>query len=72
MASRGGLENRLYSWGNKLNPKGEHYLNIWQGDFPLTNTEEDGYGSTGNSRHTTSTGFYFKCQMSFFDSNHSI
>lgn len=45
-ASRGGKENRLYSWGNTLNPKGEHYLNIWQGDFPLTNSEEDGYGST--------------------------
>ena len=28
-------------------PKGEHYMNIWQGDFPLKNSEEDGYGSTG-------------------------
>ena len=46
-ASRGGIENRLYSWGNKEMPKGEHYMNIWQGDFPLKNSEEDGYGSTG-------------------------
>lgn len=25
---RGGLSNRLYPWGNKLNPKNEHRFNI--------------------------------------------
>ncbi|XP_078678573.1 formylglycine-generating enzyme-like [Branchiostoma floridae x Branchiostoma belcheri] len=45
-ASRGGLENRLYPWGNNPMPKGEHRMNIWQGKFPEENTEEDGYYST--------------------------
>uniref|UniRef100_A0A8B9S8W6 Formylglycine-generating enzyme n=1 Tax=Apteryx owenii TaxID=8824 RepID=A0A8B9S8W6_APTOW len=43
---RGGLENRLFPWGNKLQPKGQHYVNIWQGVFPTSNTAEDGYKGT--------------------------
>ncbi|XP_064523198.1 formylglycine-generating enzyme isoform X1 [Pseudopipra pipra] len=43
---RGGLENRLFPWGNKLQPKGQHYTNIWQGEFPTNNTAEDGYKGT--------------------------
>ncbi|XP_039338276.1 formylglycine-generating enzyme isoform X1 [Mauremys reevesii] len=43
---RGGLENRLFPWGNKLQPKGQHYANIWQGEFPISNTGEDGYKGT--------------------------
>ncbi|XP_064289211.1 formylglycine-generating enzyme [Passer domesticus] len=43
---RGGLENRLFPWGNKLQPKGQHYANIWQGEFPTNNTAEDGYKGT--------------------------
>ncbi|XP_066261558.1 formylglycine-generating enzyme [Euwallacea similis] len=43
MACRGGLKQKLYPWGNKLNPKGQHWINIWQGDFPKLNTVEDGY-----------------------------
>eukprot|EP00118_Oscarella_pearsei_P026626 m.310187 g.310187 ORF g.310187 m.310187 type:complete len:375 (+) comp50109_c0_seq1:79-1203(+) len=45
-AARGGLENRLYPWGNNLLPKGEHKINIWQGTFPTENTGEDGYKQT--------------------------
>uniref|UniRef100_A0A669PHU6 Sulfatase modifying factor 1 n=1 Tax=Phasianus colchicus TaxID=9054 RepID=A0A669PHU6_PHACC len=43
---RGGLEKRLFPWGNKLQPKGQHYANIWQGVFPSNNTAEDGYKGT--------------------------
>ncbi|NXF11516.1 SUMF1 enzyme, partial [Smithornis capensis] len=45
---RGGLENRclLFPWGNKLQPKGQHYANVWQGEFPTNNTAEDGYKGT--------------------------
>ncbi|XP_015730806.1 formylglycine-generating enzyme isoform X3 [Coturnix japonica] len=43
---RGGLERRLFPWGNKLQPKGQHYANIWQGVFPTNNTAEDGYKGT--------------------------
>ncbi|CAG9771242.1 unnamed protein product [Ceutorhynchus assimilis] len=43
MACRGGLKQKLYPWGNKLNPKGQHWTNIWQGEFPKVNTLEDGF-----------------------------
>ncbi|KAM6300872.1 formylglycine-generating enzyme [Aegotheles albertisi] len=40
------VSNRLFPWGNKLQPKGQHYANIWQGVFPTNNTAEDGYKGT--------------------------
>ena len=42
-AARGGLENKKYVWGNVLKPSGKWMANIWQGQFPYKNTEEDGY-----------------------------
>ncbi|KAK7476494.1 hypothetical protein BaRGS_00032242 [Batillaria attramentaria] len=45
-ACRGGRENRLFPWGNSVNPKGQHWMNIWQGEFPKENTGEDGYTMT--------------------------
>ena len=46
-AARGGLEGRLFPWGNNPLPRGEHWMNIWQGEFPEENTAEDGYIGTG-------------------------
>uniref|UniRef100_W8BFK1 Sulfatase-modifying factor 1 n=1 Tax=Ceratitis capitata TaxID=7213 RepID=W8BFK1_CERCA len=46
VACRGGKKRKLFPWGNKLKPRGKHWLNIWQGDFPDGNTAEDGYGIT--------------------------
>jgi len=43
VACRGGREGKLFPWGNKLMPNGEHWMNIWQGEFPETNTGNDGY-----------------------------
>jgi formylglycine-generating enzyme len=45
-AARGGLEQKLYPWGDKLRPNGEHRCNIWQGEFPNRDTAEDGYSGT--------------------------
>lgn len=45
-AARGGLEQKLYPWGDKLRPDGEHRCNIWQGTFPDYDTGEDGYAGT--------------------------
>ncbi|MCC7339452.1 MAG: formylglycine-generating enzyme family protein [Bryobacterales bacterium] len=45
-ASRGGLEQKTYPWGDDLTPGGRHLCNIWQGEFPHTNTAEDGYVGT--------------------------
>ena len=45
-AARGGLQNRLFPWGNNPTPRGEHWMNIWQGEFPTNNTLDDGYAGT--------------------------
>jgi formylglycine-generating enzyme len=45
-AARGGLEQKLYPWGDKLRPKGVHMCNIWQGEFPKVDTADDGFAGT--------------------------
>jgi formylglycine-generating enzyme required for sulfatase activity len=42
-AARGGLEQKLYPWGDDLTPQGKHLCNIWQGEFPLVDLAEDGF-----------------------------
>lgn len=42
-AARGGLEQKLYPWGDELTPGGRHLCNIWQGEFPDHDTGEDGF-----------------------------
>jgi len=46
-AARGGLEQKLFPWGDELTPNGEHRCNVWQGQFPLVDLAEDGYAGTG-------------------------
>lgn len=59
-AARGGLQQKMYPWGDELTPNGEHYCNIWQGAFPETNTLEDGYLGTApvNSYPPNGYGLY--------------
>lgn len=45
-AARGGLEQKRYPWGDRLRPDGEYRCNIWQGQFPVKNSEADGYLGT--------------------------
>jgi formylglycine-generating enzyme required for sulfatase activity len=45
-AARGGLEQRLYPWGDELTPQGKHRCNIWQGQFPVEDTAADGFAGT--------------------------
>jgi formylglycine-generating enzyme len=42
-AARGGLSGKPYPWGFGLKPGGEWRANIWQGEFPVKNTAEDGF-----------------------------
>ncbi|GGF27202.1 hypothetical protein GCM10010954_27810 [Halobacillus andaensis] len=56
-AARGGLEQKKYPWGDELTPNGEHYCNIWQGDFPRENTEEDGFFGTAPVQSFPTNGF---------------
>ncbi len=62
-AARGGLEGKLYSWGDVLEPDGNHRCNIWQGSFPDINTAEDGYIATApvNSFEANGFGLYNVC-----------
>jgi len=45
-AARGGLIQKLYPWGDELQPDGKHLCNIWQGEFPKRNTADDGWLGT--------------------------
>jgi formylglycine-generating enzyme required for sulfatase activity len=45
-AARGGVESARFPWGDELTPRGKHRCNIWQGEFPLRNTGDDGYLGT--------------------------
>jgi formylglycine-generating enzyme len=42
-AARGGLSGKTYAWGNELKPGGKWMVNIYQGQFPVKDTGEDGY-----------------------------
>ena len=56
-AARGGLEGRRYPWGDTLRPGGEHRCNIWQGEFPVRNTGEDGWVGTSPVGSYAPNGF---------------
>jgi len=45
-AARGGLEQKVFPWGDELVPAGQHRCNVWQGEFPLVDLAEDGYAGT--------------------------
>ncbi|WP_425541665.1 formylglycine-generating enzyme family protein [Alkalibacterium iburiense] len=45
-AARGGRKQQTYPWGNELNPGGKHFANIWQGELPDFNSEDNGYIGT--------------------------
>jgi sulfatase modifying factor 1 len=55
-AARGGLPSRRFPWGDEL-PTGGHAVNIWQGEFPLRNTGEDGFVTTAPVRSFEPNGY---------------
>lgn len=42
-AARSGLKGKTYPWGNDRNPDGNWLHNIWQGEFPVEDTGDDGF-----------------------------
>lgn len=56
-AARGGLAMKKYAWGDELTVAGEWNCNIWQGEFPLDNTTEDGYLTTAPGRTYQPNGY---------------
>lgn len=56
-AARGGLDRAKYPWGDDEVDAGGWRANIWQGDFPRTNTKEDGYLTTAPVRSFSPNGY---------------
>jgi len=56
-AARGGLDQKRYCWGDELCPDGKWQANIWQGEFPYLNTEEDGFRGTAPAASFPANGF---------------
>ena len=42
-ACRGGLQKKIFPWGNTFKVKGKHQCNTWQGEFPDNDSAEDGH-----------------------------
>jgi len=45
-AARGGLDGKIFTWGNEANPEGKWLANNYQGTFPNNNTAEDKFTGT--------------------------
>jgi sulfatase modifying factor 1 len=56
-ASRGGLSNSSYPWGEKDIEKGAAKGNTWQGKFPVSNTEWDGFGGLAPTQQYKANGY---------------
>jgi formylglycine-generating enzyme required for sulfatase activity len=56
-ASRGGLEDAKYPWGDDAVDAGGWRANIWQGSFPDHNTVADGWLTTAPVRSFEPNGF---------------
>lgn len=61
-AARGGLERKIFPWGNELVPKGkggksQHAMNVWQGKFPDLDTGADGYTGTAPAESFPANGY---------------
>jgi formylglycine-generating enzyme len=46
LAARGGLDGKVFCWGDEFAPKGRMMANTWQGEFPWQNLLLDRYEGT--------------------------
>jgi formylglycine-generating enzyme required for sulfatase activity len=56
-AARGGLEQKVFAWGDESTPKGRMMANTWQGEFPWQNLRADGHERTSPVRSFPANGF---------------
>jgi len=56
-ASRGGLENKIYPWGDESVESGFPKANFYQGLFPVSNTAQDGYIGTAPVKSYDMNGY---------------
>jgi sulfatase modifying factor 1 len=56
-ASRGKLNNALYPWGNEEIEKDKPKANTWQGNFPVRNTDWDGFNGLAAVKQFKPNGY---------------
>ena len=56
-AARGGLEQKVFAWGDEFAPRGRMMANTWQGEFPWQNLRTDGFERTSPIRSFPPNGF---------------
>lgn len=56
-AARGGLEGKIFAWGDEFAPHGRMMANTWQGEFPWQNLRTDGFAGTSPVRSFPANGF---------------
>jgi formylglycine-generating enzyme required for sulfatase activity len=56
-AARGGLEGKVFVWGDEFAPKGRMMANTWQGEFPWQNLNLDGYEGTSPVKSFPPNGY---------------
>ncbi len=56
-AARGGLEQKVFAWGDEFAPKGRMMANTWQGEFPWQNLLTDGFELTSPIRSFPPNGY---------------
>jgi formylglycine-generating enzyme len=56
-AARGGLEGKVFAWGDAFAPRGRMMANTWQGAFPWQNLATDGFVGTSPIRSFAPNGF---------------
>jgi formylglycine-generating enzyme len=56
-AARGGLEGKVFCWGDDFTPKGRVMANTWEGEFPWQNFLFDGYERTSPVKSFPPNGY---------------
>ncbi len=57
VAAKGGTSYTRYPWGEEFFKDGQHHCNIWQGNFPTSNTQEDGFANTAPVKTFAPNGY---------------
>jgi formylglycine-generating enzyme len=56
-AARGGLEGKIFCWGDEFAPRGKLMANTWQGEFPWQNLMLDRYEGTSPVKRFPPNGY---------------
>jgi sulfatase modifying factor 1 len=57
LAARGGLEGKVFPWGDEFAPTGRMMANTWQGAFPWQNLGTDGFEGTSPVKSFPPNGY---------------